>query len=145
MGAKFALAQAICSDSWVVNLRTTYKESENLLMDVFVKGLRDIKEELTKEWEGKTPEKPKVNKMYELNMTSELQDLHKVYKDAVTMVNSRQSSNLRHMVDTMRRFIEGYDEQEKYTQKLAELEKKLAIMEGKPCDPHANCCQGDDK
>jgi hypothetical protein len=115
LGYKYSQGQAICNDSWRVNLKTTEKEMS-------------IQEGM----------------MMAINITDELADLLKVYNDAETHLIRKEKSSMECLMMYMKGFIEVNEERVKVSKKLEALKKKMD-MSNKPEENEDEDDDGDDE
>ncbi len=127
LGCKFAQGHAILNDSWTINLREIPKE--NLMLDMFLKGFDGKAEELKKAWEGRMP----------VDVSEELKDLLKVYKDASEHLVKQEGYKLDQLVSSMKDFIKVHEERKMMERKLKNLIQKV--------EPPKHCegCDHDDE
>ena len=107
----------ILNDSWTVNLRSTREESENIMMDAFLKGFGGQSEDSRKDDE---------EKMIGIDISDELKDILKVYTDAEEHLLRNEKSALEIVTSNMKRYIQAQDERKNVSNKLTILKEKLA-------------------
>lgn len=113
VGYRFNQSAAILNDSWQVNLREAKKE--NLMLDMFLRGFDGKAEELKKLWESKMM----------VDVSEELKDLLKVYKDASEHLVKQEGYRLDNLVSAMKDFIKVHEERKDMQRKLTTLVQKL--------------------
>lgn len=89
-------------------------------MSSFFDGFAGVPDELVKQWANKHM----GEKMVDVN--KELADLHKIYKDALTHLDRKESEHKLQLVNSMRRYIEVFDERHAVLSKLHSLQDKIS-------------------
>ncbi len=123
MGYKQGNHNAILNDSWTINLRSTIEESENIMMDAFLRGFDGQAEQLKKAWEGK--------QVVGVDVSDELKDLLKVYTDAEEHLKQKESSALQLLESYAKKYLDAKEERVKVSKKLEALKSKMAA--GQSC------------
>lgn len=136
MGYKQGNHCAILDDSWTVNLRSTTVDTENIMMDSFLRGFGGQSEELKKAWQEK--------QMIGVDVSDELKDLFKVYTDAEEHLLSKEKSALESVESVMKRYLDAKEERKKVSQKLNALKQKLAAGQP-PKQEECDCDEDEDE
>lgn len=122
MGYKQGSNNKILNDSWTVNLISTKEESNNIMMDSFLRGFGGQSKELKKAWEDK--------QVVSVDVSDELKDLLKVYTDAEEHMLIKEKSALEGVECVMKRYLDAKEERKKVSLKLTSLKSKMET--GKP-------------
>jgi hypothetical protein len=117
MGYKQGNNNKILNDSWTVNLRSTREESENVMMDAYLKGSTSQFKEIQKAWENM--------KMFGIDISEELKELLRVYTDAEQHLINKEKSALEAMTYNMKKYLEAQEQRQKLTDKITALNKKI--------------------
>ncbi len=130
MGYKYGNYAGILNDSWMVNLRSTEEDGEDIMVSAFLNGFGGGSgKQLNKAVEGKHMED---KRMVGVDVSDELNDLLRVYSDAEEHLKKNEANALESMTHCMKRYLEVMEERKKLTQKIKTLELKL--QNGKQLD-----------
>jgi len=119
MGYREGRSSIILNDDWTINLTKSTHESENIMMDSFLRGFNGKSEQLKKAYEDK--------QMISVNVDDELEDLLKVYTDAEEHLSQKEKQALETMTSCMKRYLDAQEERRKVTLKLNTLKHKLEV------------------